>query len=198
MRTIARVCRYRTSSAVPGSLRASAGRWTVPGSLVAWRRIRPHAVCREMRYPMGAPVRGCCGGPTLGGHRGPEAGDWLSGRAPRSHRGGHWFDPSIAHPAQRPVAILQLAVSDLGAAEGSEGLRPVLVHRVGLDAVVSSPRPTVIYRTCQTGSRRRRCLIRPHKLDGRAVSGAVRSGTCAVAAAQIRGLEDGRGCSRSP
>src|SRR5206468_5868925 len=25
-------------------------------------------------------------------------GDWLSGRAPRSHRGGHWFDPSIAHP----------------------------------------------------------------------------------------------------
>src|SRR4051795_5117612 len=33
----------------------------------------------------------------------PAAGDWLSGRAPRSHRGGHWFDPSIAHPAQRPV-----------------------------------------------------------------------------------------------
>lgn len=34
------------------------------------------------------------------------AGDWLSGRAPRSHRGGHWFDPSIAHPGQRPVPIL--------------------------------------------------------------------------------------------
>jgi hypothetical protein len=33
-----------------------------------------------------------------------DTGDWLSGRAPRSHRGGHWFDPSIAHsvrPAQR-------------------------------------------------------------------------------------------------
>jgi hypothetical protein len=35
-------------------------------------------------------------------------GDWLSGRAPRSHRGGHWFDPSIAHhkcpvrPPSRP------------------------------------------------------------------------------------------------
>src|SRR5487761_1256979 len=28
---------------------------------------------------------------------GPRTGDWLSGRAPRSHRGGHWFDPSIAH-----------------------------------------------------------------------------------------------------
>ena len=27
----------------------------------------------------------------------PSAGDWLSGRAPRSHRGGHWFEPSIAH-----------------------------------------------------------------------------------------------------
>src|SRR5450756_2820926 len=26
------------------------------------------------------------------------AGDWLSGRAPRSHRGGRWFESSIAHP----------------------------------------------------------------------------------------------------
>jgi hypothetical protein len=25
---------------------------------------------------------------------------------PHSHRGGHWFDPSIAHPAQRPVPII--------------------------------------------------------------------------------------------
>src|SRR4051812_26564287 len=32
---------------------------------------------------------------------GPFSGDWLSGRAPRSHRGGHWFDPSIAHPSDR-------------------------------------------------------------------------------------------------
>src|SRR5215469_15388428 len=31
---------------------------------------------------------------------GAGAGDWLSGRAPRSHRGGHWFDPSIAHPGR--------------------------------------------------------------------------------------------------
>ena len=31
------------------------------------------------------------------GPEAPAAGDWLSGRAPRSHRGGHWFDPSIAH-----------------------------------------------------------------------------------------------------
>src|SRR3954454_21543669 len=25
------------------------------------------------------------------------SGDWLSGRALRSHRRGHWFEPSIAH-----------------------------------------------------------------------------------------------------
>ena len=35
-----------------------------------------------MRYPIGA------------------AGDWLSGRALRSHRRGHWFDPSIAHQVE--------------------------------------------------------------------------------------------------
>ena len=50
----------------------------------------------------------------------PAAGDWLSGRAPRSHRGGHWFDPSIAHPGQRPVPIKGPAVFDLpAAADGS-------------------------------------------------------------------------------
>jgi hypothetical protein len=38
----------------------------------------------------------------------PGTGDWLSGRAPRSHRGGHWFDPSIAHsdPDQWPGPIM--------------------------------------------------------------------------------------------
>src|SRR5580704_19234435 len=34
---------------------------------------------------------------------GPATGDWLSGRAPRSHRGGHWFDPSIAHQVRGQV-----------------------------------------------------------------------------------------------
>src|ERR1700691_6606460 len=28
------------------------------------------------------------------------AGDWRSGSALRSHRRGHWFDPSIAHPPE--------------------------------------------------------------------------------------------------
>jgi hypothetical protein len=46
----------------------------------------------------------------------PAEGDWLSGRAPRSHRGGHWFDPSIAHPARRPVPSNGPAVFDLPAA----------------------------------------------------------------------------------
>ena len=46
---------------------------------------------------MGALGRGCRGDLAPTGSAGPVAGDWLSGRAPRSHRGGHWFDPSIAH-----------------------------------------------------------------------------------------------------
>ena len=33
-------------------------------------------------------------------------GDWLSGRAPRSHRGGHWFDPSIAHQVRASPAVI--------------------------------------------------------------------------------------------
>src|SRR3954462_3181206 len=30
------------------------------------------------------------------------SGDWLSGRALRSHRRGHWFEPSIAHRSRGP------------------------------------------------------------------------------------------------
>src|ERR1700761_2630048 len=49
--------------------------------------------------------------------RGPRpAGDWLSGRAPRSHRGGHWFDPSIAHPVHSPVPIKEPGFCDLATA----------------------------------------------------------------------------------
>ncbi len=47
--------------------------------------------------------------------RSPAAGDWLSGRAPRSHRGGHWFDPSIAHRCKA----------------SSEAPRTALILRVG-------------------------------------------------------------------
>src|SRR6185437_10940713 len=41
------------------------------------------------------------------------AGDWLSGRALRSHRRGHWFDPSIAHAGQRPVPFSGTGLFDL-------------------------------------------------------------------------------------
>jgi hypothetical protein len=63
-------------------------------------------VCGASRQPGGAVVGTAIGRDALvcGGQRavdpGPGGGDWLSGRAPRSHRGGHWFDPSIAHPGQ--------------------------------------------------------------------------------------------------
>src|SRR6185437_14697261 len=33
------------------------------------------------------------------------AGDWLSGRALRSHRRGHWFEPSIAHNDRTPGQV---------------------------------------------------------------------------------------------
>src|SRR5579875_3344019 len=36
---------------------------------------------------------------------GPAAGDWLSGRAPRSHRGGQWFDPTIAHTVSAALRL---------------------------------------------------------------------------------------------
>ena len=36
-----------------------------------------------------------------GSHR----GDWRSGSALRSHRRGHWFEPSIAHPEQHPADL---------------------------------------------------------------------------------------------
>src|SRR5580698_3999372 len=58
-----------------------------------------------------------------GSSQGPATGDWLSGRAPRSHRGGHWFDPSIAHPAQRPVPIPGTGLFDLPAAANGSNHR---------------------------------------------------------------------------
>jgi hypothetical protein len=86
----------------PRGLRRHGGRPCVGGEVPeAGRRGRdiaaPGWACASLFFALGAGIR-CVG-----------AGDWLSGRAPRSHRGGHWFDPSIAHPAQKPVAILRLA-----------------------------------------------------------------------------------------
>lgn len=72
---------------------------------------RPRDPCLRALFP-GAPDarRRGCGRPTRGpktpncgsGHRCASlvdaAGDWRSGSALRSHRRGHWFEPSIAHP----------------------------------------------------------------------------------------------------
>src|SRR3954453_2533877 len=62
-------------------------------------------------------------------------GDWLSGRAPRSHRGGHWFDPSIAHTSSEPVSAQRrpaLSVSySSRAGPGAAVLQADLVGRVG-------------------------------------------------------------------
>jgi hypothetical protein len=64
-------------------------------------------------------------------------GDWLSGRALRSHRRGHWFEPSIAHrtrrarsaagrlpgPSSRPGPV-RTRTAALGAPWGSAPARP--------------------------------------------------------------------------
>src|SRR5215470_4124073 len=55
-----------------------------------------------------------CDGPGAGSA--PVAGDWLSGRAPRSHRGGHWFDPSIAHQV---IVYVDLRRDHAGSHSGS-------------------------------------------------------------------------------
>ena len=64
-------------------------------------------------------VRGACASLSFAesaGIRRASPGDWLSGRAPRSHRGGHWFDPSIAHPGQQASCDLLAKIFDLRAA----------------------------------------------------------------------------------
>jgi hypothetical protein len=53
-------------------------------------------------------------GPSPAASPEPAAGDWLSGRAPRSHRGGHWFDPSIAHRCKARSETLRTALILLG------------------------------------------------------------------------------------
>ena len=75
---------------------------------VTARPGRGGAACGAGRHPGGA-VTGLSIGPdtlVCGGQRAADpalaTGDWLSGRAPRSHRGGHWFDPSIAHQVKHP------------------------------------------------------------------------------------------------
>ena len=77
---------YRWSSAVFGGAAGIVTR-TPCAARAAPRAGRRQRGCATLWWLRGAVTR----------PRHP--GDWLSGRAPRSHRGGHWFDPSIAHRA---------------------------------------------------------------------------------------------------
>ena len=64
-----------------------------------WPRcdVLERAGCRQDALPYGSAATRLPPGRRPRKQSGPAMGDWLSGRAPRSHRGGHWFDPSIAH-----------------------------------------------------------------------------------------------------
>jgi hypothetical protein len=88
------ICAYPCPScdrAVSGTQSHCARAASIPsGARRDYRSRRPAARRRSRHLPPCA---------TLVVH----PGDWLSGRALRSHRRGHWFDPSIAHPVQRPV-----------------------------------------------------------------------------------------------
>ena len=71
------------------------------------RPLRLRAVYREDALTYGSAGTRLRRGPAPADSAGPAAGDWLSGRAPRSHRGGHWFDPSIAHQLRGYVDLRQ-------------------------------------------------------------------------------------------
>jgi hypothetical protein len=82
---------------------------------------RAAAVSEERSGRACATLRSLCGRDS--GRSG--MGDWLSGRAPRSHRGGHWFDPSIAHHScllRSPSSPVPLGVpAPLGVARPPSG-----------------------------------------------------------------------------
>ncbi len=111
----------------------------------------------KMRYAVERVPRPACTGAEP-----YSAGDWLSGRAPRSHRGGHWFDPSIAHAAQRRVPITESVSSDfdLGAAARVRGSGAAMGRRRAARRDARHP-----YR------RRGRQATRPRRRSWRAASG---------------------------
>src|SRR5690349_7167120 len=58
-------------------------------------------------------------------HRRGARGDWRSGSALRSHRRGHWFEPSIAHPwSSQPTR--GRSTSSTSAASGSHSISHIL------------------------------------------------------------------------
>ena len=67
------------------------------------------------------PVSPTVGPSARAGHEVEVAGDWRSGSALRSHRRGHWFEPSIAHRTAT-------AVPTRAAVAASEAASPPLTH----------------------------------------------------------------------
>jgi hypothetical protein len=95
--------------------------------------VAPGPACASLFFALNTGIR-CAG-----------AGDWLSGRAPRSHRGGHWFDPSIAHPGQlRSCGWLFL--SSRGSRPSSRPPRLRSASRVMSPGTRCRPQPTAAER----------------------------------------------------
>jgi hypothetical protein len=106
-------------------------------------------------------------------------GDWLSGRAPRSHRGGHWFDPSIAH---RETAGQGRCLQDqennedrLGGHAGGHWSKQWLGARSSISTTMAPPARTVITAVVpaagelrSTSRSSKNCTARSSRASGRA------------------------------
>ena len=91
----ARLALGRPRAACPGPVTAEA--------LATWRRREPELLgVWAHESPGDVNSAGSCARVSLRSRRG-HAGDWRSGSALRSHRRGHWFEPSIAHQSSSQV-----------------------------------------------------------------------------------------------
>src|SRR3954447_12583615 len=74
-------------------------------------------------------------------------GDWHSGRALRSHRRGHWFEPSIAHRTKGPGSLtrgLRRPPAPVAAAAHHGGV-PQLDRADRLTAILERDGPTCVW-----------------------------------------------------
>jgi hypothetical protein len=92
-----------------------------------------------------------------------------------SLRGGHWFDPSIVHPAQRPVVIMQPAV-----------------------AVAEVPRARARRATCRPAGRGAWLRTPRFRRSGPTPGGACRTGRRAATGPARRHRPAARLCRRDP
>ena len=104
-------------------------------------------------------------------------GDWLSGRAPRSHRGGHWFDPSIAHPVS-PATVPPAAVSPATVSPTTVSSEAVRSHR--RRPVECTPATLVV---AQAGAAERAMSVKPARS---VMAASVAADPAVVPAATVR------------